>query len=185
MSFFLNPMPAEFRQGWPIDQSALFTINANRGAIGTMMSQPEPYNFSGGNNIFTINFALDVNIPRVQYVSVAINVEGATPAATMASEVVAALNANTVFSDYFDTFLANWPGNGDVSSSVPPPGPPGFPMNNAPFSPGGSPYIVQIYPKRQPQSLSFYVTPCGAEAELQFNIQAPIKQLRTYFARDT
>lgn len=168
MPFFQNPMGAELREGWPIDQSALFTIGANTGNIGTMMSLPGPYDLSAGG-VLTINYSKEISIPRRAYFPISVDVTGVIPSATTSQEIYNLLAADPLFPDYFYVFLANWPGNGDV----------------APFSPGGPPYAIQIYPKVAPQAITFYITNCGAESALKFNRFAKIEQLPTYFSRDT
>jgi hypothetical protein len=173
MPFFQNPMGSEFREGWPIDQSALFFISANNGNIGTQMSVPGPYDFSAGG-VLTINYSTEISIPRRAYFPIAIDVTGAIPSATTATEVYNILAANTLFTDWFYVFLANWPGNG-VSA----------PPNGGPNVGDGGPYAIQIYSKLAPQAITWYVSNCGAESAMKFNRFAKVKQLPTYFARDT
>ncbi len=160
--FFQNPIGEEFRGSWPIDQQANFIVPANLNNVGEMVSgNAEPYDFSV-NNIFTINIAYDPN--RVGYTSIPVNVAGAIPAATTASEVVQLLNANPLFTDNFAASLVNAT-KGPVSN--------------------GPPFKVIIRCKKVRQAVRIYVTNCGAESALQFNYKAQIRQFPVYFERFT
>lgn len=160
--FFQNPIGEEFRGTWPIDQQANFIIQANLNNIAEMVSgSTEPYDFSV-NNIFTINIAYDPQ--RIGYTAISTNVAGAIPAATTASEVVQALNANPLFADNFTATLTNATKGGVAS---------------------GPPYRVLIRCTKVKQAVRVYVTNCGAESELGFNYRAKIGQLPTWFQRFT
>lgn len=160
--FFQNPMGEEFRGSWPIDQQAIFTINANLNNIAEMISgNPEPYDFSVVNT-FVINIAYDPD--RLGYTPIAVNVAGAIPAQTTATEVVAALNANPLFADNFTASLVNYLRGGTAS---------------------GPPFKILIRCKKARQAARIYVTNAGAEEKLNFNYRAIVKELPSYFERFT
>ena len=160
--FFQNPFGEEFRQSWPIDQQAIFSITANLNNIAEMASgNAEPYDFSVVN-MFAINIAYDPL--RKGYTQINVNVAGAVPAATTANEVATLLNANSLFSEYFVASLANF--------------------NRGPVT-AGPPYRVLIRAKRTRQAIRVYVTNAGAEEKLRFNYQAQVKEFPTYFERYT
>jgi hypothetical protein len=162
MSFFQNPIGEEFRGSWPIDQQANFIIGANLNNIAEMVSgNVEPYDFSVVTN-FVINIAYDPL--RVGYTPISVNVVGATPAATTASEVVTALNANPLFADNFTAYLIN--------------------ATRGPITYGG-PFKVGIRCTKARQAARIYVTNAGAEQKLKFNYRALVKEFPTYFERFT
>jgi hypothetical protein len=162
MSFFQNPIGEEFRGSWPIDQQANFFIGANTNNIAEMVSgNAEPYDFSVVTN-FIINIAYDPL--RVGYTPISVNVVGATPAATTASEVVALLNANALFADNFTAYLIN--------------------ATKGPITYGG-PFKVGIRCTKARQAARMYVTNAGAEQKLRFNYRALVKEMPTYFERFT
>lgn len=162
MSFYQNPIGEEFRGTWPIDQQANFIIPANLNNIGELVSgNAEPYNFGFSGNL-VINIAYDPN--RIGYTSIVVNVTGAIPGATTASEVVTKLNADPLFADNFEATLVN--------------------ATKGPITYGG-PYRVLIRCKKARQSARVYVTNCSAESQLKFNYRAPVRQMPTYFDRFT
>lgn len=164
MSFYQNPLGAEFRGrgNWPIDQQADFAIPANLNNIGPMVSgNAEPYDFSIVNT-FVINIAYDPAL--IGYTAISVNVAGATPAATTATEVMMALNANALFADNFSASLINAT-RGSASY--------------------GPPFRVLITPTKTKQMISVYITNAGAEQKLQFNYRAQVKQLPTFYQRFT
>ena len=158
----MNPIGEEFRSSWPIDQQANFIINANLNNIAEMISgNPEPYDFSIVNT-FVINIAYDPN--RMGYTPITVNVAGATPAQTTASEVVALLNANPLFNDNFTATIVNYLRGGTAS---------------------GPPFKVLIRCKKPRQAVRIYVTNAGAEQKLNFNYRALVKEMPSYFERFT
>lgn len=160
--FFQNPMGEEFRGSWPIDQQAIFTINANLNNIAEMISgNAEPYDFSVVNT-FVINIAYDPN--RIGYTPISVNVAGAIPAQTTATEVAALLNANPLFNDNFTASTVNYLRGGTAS---------------------GPPFKVLIRCKKPRQSCRIYVTNAGAEEKLNFNYRALVKEMPSYFERFT
>jgi hypothetical protein len=160
--FFQNPFGEEFRQSWPIDQQARFSIAANLNNIAEMTSgKPDPYDFSTVNT-FTINIAYDPE--RKGYTAINVNVAGANPAATSAIEVVNLLNANPLFADNFQAIVKNFVKGGTAN---------------------GGPFGVLIRCKKPRQAVRIYVTNAGAEQKLQFNYRAHVGQMPSYFNRYT
>ncbi len=152
--FFQNPIGEEFRGSWPIDQQANFIINANLNNIAEMISgNAEPYDFSVVNTL-VINIAYDPN--RMGYMPIAVNVAGAIPAQTTATEVVALLNANPLFNDNFTAMVVNYLRGGTAS---------------------GPPFKIRIRSKRPYQAVRIYVTNAGAEQKLNFNYRALVKEM--------
>lgn len=164
MSYFQNPFGQDFRRTWPIDQQVLETIGGNRNNIGqqSISGNTEPYDFSVVNT-FTMYFAVDPEF--MGYSTISVNVAGATPAATLAGEVVNALNANPLFSDRFTAYATN--------------------ATRGASAGGAGPYKVVIQTKIPKATIRFYIDNHGAEQKLRFNYQAPVKELPTYFMRDT
>lgn len=162
--FFQNPIGEEFRGrgNWPIDQQAEFFIASNLNNIAEMVSgNTEPYNFSVVTN-FIINIAYDPL--RKGFTPISVNVAGVIPAATTASEVVVALNADPLFADNFTATLINAT-KGSTSY--------------------GPPFRVLIRATKARQAARIYVTNAGAEEKLRFNYQAKVKELPSYFDRFT
>jgi hypothetical protein len=161
--FFQNPFGEEFRQSWPIDQQARFSIQANLNNVGADMAsgKADPYDFSAVNTL-TINIAYDPL--RVGYTAINVNVAGVNPAATSAVEVVNKLNSNPLFADNFTAIVRNFFKGGTAH---------------------GGPFGVLITSKRPRQAVRFYVTNAGAEQKLQFNYQAHVAQFPSYFDRYT
>jgi hypothetical protein len=162
MSFFQNPIGEEFRGSWPIDQQAIFFINANLNNIAEMVAgNAEPYDFSVVDE-FVINIAYDPL--RIGYTPITVNVAGAIPAVTTANEVVTLLNANPLFADNFTAYLIN--------------------ATKGPITYGG-PFKVGIRCTKARQAARIYVTNAGAEEKLRFNYKALVKEFPTYFTRFT
>lgn len=164
MSFFQNPIDAEFRGSMPLDDrqyAPTYAVKGNTNKSNYMLSWvTEPYDFST-YNMLTINFAYDINF--VNYSTISINVQGAIPSATMASEVIAALNANAVFSDLFTAQLYTKSGG---SSLYPP-------------------FQVLITGNQTRMTVRAYITNAGAEQLLHFNAKAPVAQLPSYYVKYT
>lgn len=162
MPYFMNILGEEFNQSWPIDQSAIFKINANINNIAELVSfLSDPYDFSVVNT-FTIYIAIDQD--KLFYQPIAVNVAGAIPAVTRAEEVVNALNANALFANSFTAYFQN----ATQGSSG-----------------NGGPFTVLIRAKLPRVAMRCYIDNAGAETKLQFNRRAPVKQLPTYFSRYT
>ena len=138
MPFFQNPFQQEFRASMPFGDrqySLTFSVPANKNQSQIMVSwNTEPYDFST-YNMFTINFAIDPDY--VNYATFSVNVAGAIPSATMASEVVSLLNADSNFSAWFTASLAD--STGQVVGSN------------------------QVLIRPQKQQIKVYITNAGAE----------------------
>lgn len=162
MSYYQNVIGEAFNQSWPIDQSAIFTIQANINNIAEMVSyNSDPFDFSVVNT-FTIYIA--INEDKTFYQPISVNVAGVTPAVTLAGEVVDALNNNSLFSNSFTAYAQN----ATQGSSG-----------------NGPPFTILIRAKLPRVSMRCYIDNGGAETKLQFNRRAPVKQLPTYFSRYT
>lgn len=158
----MNVIGEQFNQSWPIDQSAIFNINANINNIAEMVSfNSDTFDFSI-TNIFTIYIAIDQD--KLFYQPISVNVAGANPVATRAEEAVIALNANALFANSFTAYAQN----ATQGSSG-----------------NGGPFVILIRAKLPRVAMRCYIDNSGAETKLQFNRRAPVKQLPTYFSRYT
>lgn len=167
MPFYQNPFDSDFRGNWILDDrqySLVFKCPANLNHNDLMFCwNLQPYNLST-NNTLTIWYAFDPNFQS--WAPLSINVAGATPSATLASEVVTALQANEIFNDYFVASLGNNnPGNAPGTNQ-----------------PANQVMIRSIKPKHQ---FKFYIDNGGAEQALSFNKYAGIADLPSYFDRHT
>lgn len=158
--FYQNPFDQEF-QGYlqVVDKRAAITyvVPANVNKSDAQLAwNIGPYDLSTDTTL-TINYAHD-NSPK-NWAALAINVAGATPAATTALEVVTILNANTTFSEMF---LAET-----------------RPMN------GGETVFIRAKPGRVKKVIKVYFSNTGAEKHLRFNKRAGVAELPSYFARHT
>ena len=102
MSFYQNVMSQEFRGNWVLGDRQYvleFICPANVNQSDYQLAwNPEPYDFSTYNTL-TLNYAWDTDFKN--YSALSVNVAGASPAATLASEVVTALNNNAIFAEMF------------------------------------------------------------------------------------
>ena len=160
MPFFQNPFQQEFRGSMPFGDrqySLTFSVPANKNQSQTMVSwNADPYDFSTYST-FTINFAIDADYKN--FATLAINVAGATPSATLASEVVTLLNADAGFSGWFTAALAD---------------------STAQKTSGN-----QVLIRAKKQQIKVYITNAGAEQLLRFNAKCGVAELPSYYARDT
>lgn len=168
--FFQNVLDQEFRGNWVLGdrQYVLEFIcppNINKSDY-QLAWNAEPYNFSTYNTL-TINYAWDVNFKN--YSSLGINVAGTTPSATSASEVAAALNANTVFAEMFVARIVKMP----IPNSIP-----GYSIE---------PNTVLITSKsgRIKPNIRLWITNAGAEQLLRFNKKAGVSEMPDYMSRHT
>ena len=168
--FFQNVGESEFRGCWVLGdrQYVLEFIcppNLNKSDY-QLAWNAEPYDFSTYNTL-TINYAWDVNFKN--YSSLDINVAGATPAATLASEVVTALNANAIFAEMFVARIVPMP----IPNSIP-----GYVVQ---------PNTVLITKKsgRIKPNIRLWITNAGAEQLLRFNMKAGVSQMPAYMERHT
>jgi hypothetical protein len=157
MSFFQNVFDFEFRPtiiGADRQYQTGWKLKANANRSDYMTNyQVEPYNLTG-NNVFTINFAYDPTL--LAYASHAVTLSGANIAAVTALEVVNSLNADSMFSSFFTAKL---------------------------FGTAGSPNKILITSKKSKGGFRAYISNTSAETVLQFNRNAPITELPTYFEK--
>jgi hypothetical protein len=160
MSFYQNPFDQEF-EGFlqVIDKRAALTFivpaNVNK-SDAQLAWNIGPYDLSADNTL-TLNYAHD-NAPK-NWASLAINVAGASPAATTALEVVNALNANVTFAEMF---LA------EVRAMQ-----------------GGETVFIRAKPGRVQKVIKVYFSNSSAEKKLRFNKRAGVAELPDYFSRHT
>jgi len=161
MSFFQNPFNEEFRGSIPLGDrqyNLTFSVPANRNQTNGMIAwNLEPYDLSTYDQ-FTINFAID-NSEFKNYVSITVDISGATAAATTANEIVTILNANAQFSSWFTAMV--------VESNK-----------------GSHVYRVGIKANTGKQ-MRVYIANSGAERILGFNKYAGVAELPSYFSRHT
>lgn len=167
MPFFQNPFGDEFRGDLVLGDRQYvitFPIKANPGQIGNVMlaTAAEPYDFSA-LSVFTLNYAFDPQFKA--YTAINVDVAGAVPAATTASEVAAALNANDLFADNFQAYIQNIYRGGTST--------------NGPFTVG-----IRVT-RRQQSAIRIYISNSGAETQLLFNANAAVTQMPTFFERHT
>jgi hypothetical protein len=109
MPFFQNPFPAGYQFSWVISdrkysQTLAMPPNAGRGDETVIGHVEGPYDVSGNdgdgdsNNVLTISFAL--NDPK-NFSDIAITISGASASAVTVDEVIASLESNTRFAEYF------------------------------------------------------------------------------------
>ena len=157
MSFFQNVFDFEFRPsiiGSDRQYQTGWKLKANANRSDYMACfQMEPYNLTA-NNVLTMNFAYDPTL--LAYATTAVTITGANIAAVSALEVVNSLNSDAMFSSYFTARL---------------------------FGTTSSPYKVLITSKRSKGGFRAFVSNTSAETVLQFNRNAPIAELPTYFEK--
>jgi hypothetical protein len=169
MSFFQNPFLDEFRGNWLLgDRQHIPTFvlpgNAGRGKEIVYSWAKDPYDMSGndadGNpaNILKINYCLH-NFKNWGTMSVNVSTGASSAAAVTAKEVVAALNANTLFAERFTADYGEY--------------------NNS------TQRTVRIRSKRPCTEFQFYIGNGQAEEKMKFNARAGVAELPTYFARHT
>lgn len=163
MSFYQNPFDIEFRQSWPLGDrqySPTFVCPRNKNNNDLMVCWNfEPYNLTGVTDL-TLYYAFDRDFKN--WAALTINVSGATASATLASEVMDALNGDTTFAEYFVAGLDN-PARGTAT-------------------PAGR---VTIRIRKPKHAFKFYVANSGAETKLKFNKYAGVADLPTYMDRHT
>lgn len=162
MPFFQNVFDAEF-QGSLLLSDRQFTMtfkakgNSPNSSQLFMAWNPEPFNVSS-NNTLTLNYSFDAGS---SWTTLAIDVSttAASTSAAKASEIVAALNANTTFQALFTASLQTYSGS---------------PIN-----------YVAIKSTRAREKFKVYVSNTSAEVALRFNKRAGVAEFPTYFARHT
>ncbi len=163
MPFYQNPFDEDFRGNWILDDRQLTLTfkcpqNKNRTDLAVAWNL-EPYDLST-YNILSIWYAYDRDFKN--WARMDLNVAGATPGATLAAEVLAILNANSIFRDHFTATLdTNVRGTNQPQMRV---------------------VLKTSKPKH---AFKFYIDNGGAERKLKFNKYAGIGDLPAYFDRHT
>lgn len=163
----MNPFNQEYKAMFPsVDHHAFpkplitYTVPNNKNNSTAMIAwKTEPYDFSSLTDL-TINYAVDANLHF--FAPLVIDVSGATPAATTAREVAAALTADETFDTLFKARAQN------VTENI----------GSAPTQ------SVLITSKRQNDAIKVYVSNSGAESLLGFNDNAGIAEIPSYFTKD-
>ena len=160
MPFFMNVFDFEFRGSLlsaDRQYQQTFKVKANTNRSDYILSgNAEPYDFSSETNL-TISFCYDTE--QVNYASVTVDVSGSSASKTTALEVVTKLNTDNMFSTFF-------------TASV-------FKTNVI----GVTENKVLIKSKKPKSNFKSYVVNSSAEGFIQFNKNAPIVELPTYFTR--
>ena len=169
MAFYQNVFDREFRASWVLadrQYSITFTCPPNLNKSNYQLAwNYEPYDFSTYNTL-TLNYAWDINF--VNYSSLSINVAGANPSQTLASEVVNILNANTTFAEMFTASLK-----------------PAASFTITPTNPAPNTVFITNKLGRIKPDIRLWITNAGAEQLLRFNKKAGVAELPTYMDRHT
>lgn len=163
--FFQNVLNQDFYGNWILGErtySLSFKVPASRNGNAAAHSwNVGPYDLNTvADRTLTINYAIDSNFK--QWAALAINVAGATPAATTTHEIVAILNANATFADRF------------IASAE---------LHNTSNPNSGFRLVIKTKVSNTP--IRFYVSNTGAETKLQINRYAGIAEMPVYFDRHT
>ena len=162
MSFFQNVFDFEFRPtlfGADRQYQMSFKLPANTNRSDYMLSgNAEPYDLSPSNDLM-INYAIDTNF--VNFSTITVNISGSNISTMSAFEIASALNSDSRFSELFAAY---------VYSST----------NNAVL-----PKKVAIKGKNNKGIFRAYILNLGAEKILQFNKNAPIRELPSLFSKYT
>lgn len=159
MAFFQNVFDQEF-QGYLLladrKLAPTFKVGPNKNLQSRQIAwNAGPYDFSS-ESVLSFNFAWDSDFK--EWAAVSIDIAGAVPEATTASEVAAALNADPMFSSMLVARVTSVPAGETVM-------------------------VDRSSSKRQ--NFKFYFGNGGAEKILGFNKMAPVAELPAYFARHT
>lgn len=165
MSFFQNLFDAEYEGYWTLGDykgySLTFKVPANKNKPEAFVCwNTEPYDLSANGNL-TINFAYDPEFKN--FAQLTVDVSGATPGATLASEIRDILNATPGFSDWFIAGLDNPTGKERTSG----------------------PFRLFIRQKKSNTTFRTYVSNTGAELKLKFNKFAGVADIPSYFEKDS
>jgi len=165
MPFYQNPFDALFHAPMVLSDrqyTVTWQVPPNTNRSDLMLAwNAEPYDLSVvGNRLLSVSFAFDRDFKI--YSTRAINVSGATPGATLASEVAAALNADAVFSSFFLASTKN--------------------LRDGTVNP---PLTVLIQGKQSKISVKAFISNTSAEKFLRFNKKAGVAELPSYFERHT
>lgn len=167
MSFFQNLFDAEYEGCWTLGDykgySLTFKVPANKNKGEAFVAwNTEPYDLSANGNL-TINFAFDSDFKN--FASLIVDVSGATPGATLASEIRDILNGTVGFSDWFTAGIDN-------------------PIRGGGERAGG-PFRLFIRQKKSNIAFRTYISNTGAELKLKFNKFAGVADIPSYFEKDT
>lgn len=157
MAFFQNVFDQEY-QGYLVlsdrKLSPTFKVAANKNLQSQQVAWNKgPYDFST-NNILEFNFAWDKEFKN--WAKVSIDVSGAVPASTKASEVIDALNSDAMFSSVLTANITTVDGGESI-----------------------------LITKKTAKNVKFYFSNTGAESALGFNKNAGVAELPEYFERHT
>lgn len=159
MAFFQNLFDQEFQGSLILADRKLaptFKVGPNKNLQSRQVAwNAGPYDLSSEGSL-EFNFAWDSGFKS--WSSVSISVAGAVPAATTATEVAAALNADPIFSSVYRAGVTQVPA-------------------------GESVLVSKVASKRQ--NVRFYFGNGGAGQVLGFNKMAPVAELPEYFERHT
>lgn len=169
MPFFQNPLPDDFESNLVLgDRHHIpkFVVkgNAGRGKEIVYAWATSPYNLSGNDGdgnarkYLKINYCLH-NFKNWGTMTIDVTAGAASAAAVKAEEVVAALQADTLFAE---RFVADYGQFGDSTERT-----------------------IRIRQKRPVTEFMFYIVNGQAEAYLKFNARAGIAEVPSYFARHT
>lgn len=164
MPFFQNVFNFEFRGslfGSDKQYQTTWNVPGNTNRPDYMVNhQVAPYDLSApGNNVFTMFYAYDPSL--LGYSQLNITITAANMSAVTAQEIVDSFNNNTIFSDMFQASL--------------------FSSKYYPFAP--QKILIKYTKNAGGGHFRAYVGNTGAETVLQYNRNAPIKELPTYFER--
>ena len=172
MSFFQNVFTYDFEGNWVLgDRQHIpkFVVrrNAGRGDEMVVAWNQGPYDLSGNDadgtntcDTLEIVFALH-DFKNWATLSVDIASGADDTSAVTPSEVVTALNANTLFAERFTASLGGW--TEDTSGTK----------------------RVMIRQRKPATEMRFYINNGRAEEKIQFNGRAGVAELPTYFGRHT
>ena len=167
MSYFQNLFDAEYEGCWTLGDykgySLTFKVPANKNKSEAFIAwNAEPYDLSASGNL-TFNFAYDPDFKN--FASFTVNVAGASPGATQASEIRDILNSTAAFSDWFVAGIENAAKGGGERA--------------------GGPFRLYVRQKKSNTSFRTYVSNTGAELKLKFNKYAGVADIPSYFEKDT
>jgi len=170
MPFYQNVFVADFEGNWVLgdrQHSPKFVVrrNSGRGDEWVVAWNEGPYDLSGDdadgtNSTDTLEIMYALREPKNwAMLSVDITSGAADTSAVTPQEIVAALNADTLFSERFQASLDRYDGSGKNR--------------------------VRIHQKKPGTEMRFYVKNGRAEEKLQFNARAGVEEMPTYFGRHT
>jgi hypothetical protein len=167
MSFFLNPFTQDFSGSLLLGDRQFFPEwkcprNSGRGDASVIVWAEGPYNLSGNdpdgnaNNVLNIVFALN---DQKNWITHPITITANSLAATTPQEVLASLQSDTLFNDFFTANLSPTFNDGTQR--------------------------LGIQQRKTQLQFKFFIQPGQADTVLKFNARVGIAELPTYFARHT